>query len=76
MFNNISTNVDSHIDLASSKQGRIFRLLHGILFEECLLVMGHLEGRRVDGGQSIAKPIRKQEAKVKRVILDGKAENL
>lgn len=43
---------------------------------ECLLVMGHLEGRRLDGGQSIAKPIRKQEAKVKRVILDGKAGNL
>lgn len=38
--------------------------------------MGHLEGRRVDGGQSISKPIRKQEAKVKRVILDGKAGNL
>lgn len=41
-----------------------------------MLVMGHLEGRRVDGGQSIAKPIRKQEAKVKRVILEGKMGNL
>lgn len=51
-------------------------MMHGTLFQECLLVMGHLEGRRVDGGQSIAKPIRKQEAKVKRVILDGKAGNL
>ena len=59
-----------------SKQGHILRRLHGILFRECLLVMGHLEGRRVDGGQSIAKPIRKQEAKVERVILDGKAGNL
>lgn len=38
--------------------------------------MGHLEGRRLDGGQSIAKPIRKQESEVKRVILDGKAGNL
>lgn len=45
-------------------------------FLEGLLVMGHLEGRGGDGGQSIAKPIRKQEAKVKRVILDGKAGNL
>lgn len=64
------------VDLDSSKRRHIFRLLHGTLSEECLLVMGHLEGRREDGGQSIAKPIRKQEAKVKRVILDGKAGNL
>lgn len=38
--------------------------------------MGHLEGRRVDGGQSIAKPIRKQEAEGKRVILGAQAGNL
>lgn len=59
------------------KWGHVFFL--GLLCtssRECLLVMGHLEGRRLDGGQSIAKPIRKQEAKVKRVILDGKAGNL
>ena len=62
--------------MGNCKQRLSFRLLHGTLFQECLLVMGHLEGRRVDGGQSIAKPIRKQEAKVKRVILDSKAGNL
>lgn len=38
--------------------------------------MGHLEGRRGDGGQSIAKPIRKQGAEVKRVNLGAKAGNL
>lgn len=65
-------NTDS--DTNSHRAGH--RVLLGTLLEECLLVMGHLEGRRVDGGQSIAKPIRKQEAKVKRVILDGKAGNL
>lgn len=35
--------------------------------------MGHLEGSGVDGRQSMAKPIRKLAAQVKRVILDGKS---
>lgn len=59
----------------SSREGCIFFKV-AVHFLDCLLVMSHLEGRRLDGGQSIAKPIRKQEAKVKRVILDGKAGNL